>query len=92
MAAPFVTGALALMKAEFPTWSHQELIKHLIETTDPLPSLQGKMRGGRLNLARALRPTSLTPLPPPAATIVPPPLPPTLTPKPLPTSMQDPTY
>ena len=49
MAAPFVTGALALMKAEFPTWSYQDLITHLIKTTDPLPSLNGKIRGGRLN-------------------------------------------
>lgn len=61
MAAPFVTGALALMKAEFPTASYQELINHLIETTDPLPSLYGKMIGGRLNLARALK-TAPTPM------------------------------
>jgi|GEM_PF-920130 len=73
MATPFVTGALALMKAEFPTWSYQDLITHLIKTTDPLPSLNGKIRGGRLNLARALRPTPLMP-PPPVAVTPPPPL------------------
>lgn len=86
MAAPFVTGALALMKAEFPTYSYRELIDHLIETTDPLPSLQGKMRGGRLNLARALRPTPLTP--PPSGITPPPPLLP-LFPQ---CGMQDPVY
>ncbi|MFZ4116792.1 MAG: S8 family serine peptidase, partial [Chthoniobacterales bacterium] len=75
MATPCVAGAVALMKAEFPTWTHQELIKHLIETTDHLPSLKGKMQGGRLNLARALRPTPPVPTPPSGIT-PPPPLPP----------------
>jgi subtilisin family serine protease len=103
MATPCVAGALALMKAEFPTWTHQELITHLIATTDPLPSLKGKMRGGRLNLARALQPTLSTPIAP-AAVTPPPPLPPLhLPPLHLPpaipppvippkTGMQDPSY
>lgn len=54
MAAPFVTGALALIKAEYPNANYQDLIQHVIKTTDPLPSLDQKMIGGRLNLARAL--------------------------------------
>ncbi len=75
MAAPFVSGALALMKEEFPTWSAQQLIDHLVATADPLPSLKGRLRGGRLNLARALRPAPDQPTQPPALT-PPPPLPP----------------
>lgn len=54
MAAPFVTGALALLKAEFPDANYQDLIQHVIKTTDLLLSLDQKMIGGRLNLARAL--------------------------------------
>lgn len=63
MAAPYVTGALALMKEEFPKATYQELINHLIQTTDFLPSLEKKMIGGRLNLAKALS-TPLTPINP----------------------------
>ena len=54
MAAPFVTGALALIKAEFPDANYRDLIQHVIKTTDSLLSLDQKMIGGRLNLARAL--------------------------------------
>ena len=55
MAAPHVAGALALMKAKFPDRSNQEIINHLLETTDQLDSLQGKIKsGGRLNLLKAL--------------------------------------
>jgi subtilisin family serine protease len=54
MAAPHVAGALALMKAKFPNRSNQELIAHLLESTDPLDSLKGKTKAGRLNLLKAL--------------------------------------
>ncbi|MFZ4115781.1 MAG: S8 family peptidase [Chthoniobacterales bacterium] len=54
MAAPFVTGALALMKAQFPNANYKQLIDHLLATTDHLPSLEGKIKGGRLNVGRAL--------------------------------------
>jgi len=56
-AAPYVTGALALMLAKYPTNSYQEIISRLLSATDPLPSLAGKcVTGGRLNLRKALSP------------------------------------
>jgi AraC-like DNA-binding protein len=60
-AASYVTGTLALMRAEFPTESHQQLIARLLDGVDPLASLQGKtVTGGRLNLRKALSPPPLT--------------------------------
>ncbi len=56
MAAPHVTGALALMMEQFPKLSNQQLIAHLLFTTDKLPELKDKtISGGRLNLYRALK-------------------------------------
>lgn len=55
MAAPCVTGALALLQARFPNASHVELIRRLLAATDRLPSLAGRcVSGGRLNLDKAL--------------------------------------
>jgi len=51
---PQVVGALALLKAQFPTWTHQQLIKRVIDTSDRIPALEGKTIGGKLNLKRAL--------------------------------------
>jgi subtilisin family serine protease len=60
-AAPYVTGTLALMRAAFPTESHQQLIARLLDGVDPLPSLLDKtVTGGRLNLRRALSPPPLS--------------------------------
>lgn len=57
MAAPYVTGALALMLAKYPTENYQQIIQRLLNATDPLPALAGKcVTGGRLNLAKALNP------------------------------------
>jgi len=63
-AAPFVTGAVALMLAKYPTETHQQIISRILNATDPLPSLAGKcVTGGRLNLRKALSPPiQLTPL------------------------------
>ena len=48
MAAPFVTGAVALAAARFPGESP---LARILENTDSLQSLQGKViTGGRLNL------------------------------------------
>lgn len=55
MAAPHVTGALALLLAEYPHLSYQEIITKLLTSTDPVPGLQGKLIAGRLNIAKALR-------------------------------------
>ena len=56
--APFVTGALALMMAQFPNDSYQQLIDRLLTTADKVPALVGKVGYGRLNLAKALGYTS----------------------------------
>ncbi|HAO80832.1 MAG TPA: hypothetical protein DCQ92_18050 [Verrucomicrobia subdivision 3 bacterium] len=56
-AAPYVSGALALMLAKYPTENYQQIIQRLLNATDPLPSLAGKcVTGGRLNLKQALNP------------------------------------
>lgn len=61
MAAPHVTGALALMIEQFPNLSYQELIAHLLATTDKIPELKDKtISGGRLNLYHALKDNPLT--------------------------------
>ena len=55
--APYVSGALALMLAKYPTENYQQIIQRLLQATDPLPSLAGKcVTGGRLNLKKALNP------------------------------------
>lgn len=55
--APYVSGALALMLAKYPTENYQQIITRLLNATDPLPALAGKcVTGGRLNLHNALNP------------------------------------
>lgn len=55
-AAPAVAGAVALLRTVRPTASAIEVRAALFNSTDPLPSLQGRtVSGGRLNLAEALR-------------------------------------
>ncbi|MBI5766369.1 MAG: S8 family serine peptidase [Verrucomicrobia bacterium] len=62
MAAPHVTGSLALLKARFPEDTHRQLINRLLRGTDRLTSLRGEAQtGGRLNLLRALTGTSNRP-------------------------------
>jgi subtilisin family serine protease len=64
-AAPYVSGALALMLARFPTEDYHLIISRLLNGVDPLPALSGKCAtGGRLNLRKALSPPiRLTALP-----------------------------
>lgn len=55
MAAPHVSGALALMRARYPLENYQQLIKRLLEAVDVVPALAGRCRtSGRLNLYQAL--------------------------------------
>lgn len=55
MAAPHVAGAAALLLAQFPSLTAAELRDILMDTTDPLSSLDGKtVSGGRLNVHQAL--------------------------------------
>ena len=57
MAAPYVAGTIALMLAKYPTETHQQIIRRVLNATDPLPAQAGKcVTGGRLNLRRALNP------------------------------------
>ncbi|MDX2131196.1 MAG: sensory rhodopsin transducer [Planctomycetota bacterium] len=53
--APMVAGAVGLLKTVKPNASAVEIREALINSVDPLPSLQGRVRsGGRLNIARAI--------------------------------------
>lgn len=59
MAAPHVTGALALAKAHYPGESFVDLIVRLYNSVDTRPSLNRKVStGGRLNLYRLLADSS----------------------------------
>jgi subtilisin-like proprotein convertase family protein len=66
MATPFVTGALALVRELHPDWNYRQVIAQVVNTADPLPSLTGRIHGGKLDLAAALG-TPLNPPPPPPA-------------------------
>lgn len=62
MATPFVSGALALLKAEFPTDTYRELINRLLRGVDRGSLFDGKAQtGGRLDLYRALTTTTNRP-------------------------------
>ena len=55
MAAPFVTGAVALVEAAHPTWSMSQVVDAIVNTTTPDPNLAGKVTtGGILNAAAAV--------------------------------------
>ena len=59
MAAPIVTGALALLKAKYPNYTYTQLINRLYEASDKLSSLNGKVAGGRrVSLAKLFSVTS----------------------------------
>lgn len=56
MATPYVTGALALARAHYPTASVEELIAGLYRSADKLDSLKDMVSsGGRLNLFRLIQ-------------------------------------
>jgi subtilisin family serine protease/subtilisin-like proprotein convertase family protein len=55
MAAPMVSGALALLWDAHPTWSYGQVIAKLKQSAAPVAALAGKTQtGGRLDLARLL--------------------------------------
>lgn len=55
MATPVVSGVAALVLAENPRMSADELKKKLLASTDPIVALKGKtVTGGRINAAKAL--------------------------------------
>jgi len=55
MAAPYVTGAFALLKARFPEKSYTDLIDAVLKSVDPISAARNTtISGGRLNVAAAL--------------------------------------
>jgi serine protease len=63
-AAPHVTGVLALVWGQHPTWTYSQVIHQVLSTVDKLPSMQGKLiSGGRLDAAAAVGFTNSTPTP-----------------------------
>ncbi len=57
MAAPVVSGVVALMRAQFPNDSPAQIVQRLLATVEPIPSLSGRcVSGGKVNLQRALSP------------------------------------
>jgi len=62
--AAYVSGACALLIAQYPLDNYQQTISRLLASTDPLLALAGKCRtGGLLNLQKALRTILVTALP-----------------------------
>jgi subtilisin family serine protease/outer membrane protein assembly factor BamB len=62
MAAPFVTGSVALLKAQFPNDTYRETINRVLNCAEALPALAGKSQtGGRLDLYAALATAASTP-------------------------------
>ena len=56
MATPVVAGVAALIVAENPRISVDQLKKRVLASVDPLPVLKGKIvTGGRVNAAKALQ-------------------------------------
>ena len=55
MAAPLVTGTIALVEAAHPSWSMSQVIDAVLDTTTPDPNLVGKVTtGGIVNAAAAV--------------------------------------
>ena len=74
MAAPQVTGAIALLNAGKPGLTVAETRAAILGSTDTIPSMGGlTVTGGRLNINGAMKSLGLTPVVPP---IPPPPAPP----------------
>jgi subtilisin family serine protease len=68
MAAPLVSGVLALMIARRPDLSYFQIKQALLNNVDVLPSLQGRVSsGGRVNAFKALGAiaSGVNPNPPP---------------------------
>lgn len=67
MAAPHVTGVIALLKAYTPQLTMGQLIDRVVSTTDRIASMNGKVvSNGRLNAYRAIMNIRTSPTPPAA--------------------------
>jgi subtilisin family serine protease/subtilisin-like proprotein convertase family protein len=68
MAAPHVTGTLALVWGEHPTWTYKQVIAQVENTVTKVPALEGKtVTGGLLNIGAAVGAAPTT-TPPPTVT------------------------
>lgn len=62
MAAPVVTGILALLRAQHPTEDYRQIINRLLRGVEPRPAFRGvALTGGRASLSGALTATSSRP-------------------------------
>jgi subtilisin family serine protease len=61
MAAPFVSGAAALVMSRFPSLSYLQVKQRLLGSADHPPLLAEKVVRGRLNVARALESETVLP-------------------------------
>jgi len=58
MASPQVSGALAVLWDQNPTWTYAQVVARLRAAADPIPALIGRsITGGRLNLFDMVAPT-----------------------------------
>ncbi len=61
MATPHVSGAAALVRAQFPNLAPVAIKNLLMQSTDPIAALSGKMvTGGRLNISKAVTASAIT--------------------------------
>jgi subtilisin family serine protease len=62
MSAPHVSGAAALVMAQFPGYTNQQVKDQILNSVDPLAALQGRvLTGGRLNVRAAVGAGELPP-------------------------------
>jgi hypothetical protein len=72
MAAPYVSGVLALVRGKYPDESYAQIIKRLLDGVDKVPSLNGKcISNGRVNLQRALGGATGSQIPPGTFVVLP---------------------
>ena len=65
--AAYVSGALALLEAQYPADGYQEIISRVLNSADRIPALVGKCRtGARLNIGEAMRTIDVGVIPTPA--------------------------
>ena len=61
-AAPFVSGAAALLMAEFPNENHLQIKARILDNVDKIPALEGKvLTDGRLNIYNAITAPTICP-------------------------------
>src|SRR5262249_10116652 len=63
MAAPHVTGSLALVWDAHPNWTYRQVIDAVLNTADRVPSLAGEVATGRLDVGKAITYLTATPQP-----------------------------